>query len=218
MIYNNRHEAGIALADALTHYQGTDAVVLAVPRGGIQLGYPIAKQLDLPLEILLAKKLAHPTQREFAIGGVSLEEYFYDKSKGISETYIQDEIDKVRVLLNKRKVLYYGTRKPESVKGRIAIIVDDGIATGNTLMACIKLIRKSKPEKIVVAVPVAPPGCNIKFENKNLVDEFICLNTPSRFSAVGQFYKDFDQVSDEEVVFLLEKNRREQQSKLNLGM
>jgi len=214
MKYKDRHEAGLALATALQKYKGEDAVVIAVPRGGIELAYPISKDLGLPLDIVLAKKLAHPIHREFAIGGVSLQESFYDANAGVSERYINKEIDKIRTLLKKRQSDYYANRSPEPIKGRIAIIVDDGIATGNTLMACVKLLHKAKPDKVVVAVPVGSPGGSKQFIDSELVDELVCLNYPESFLSVGQFYYNFGQVSDEQVIALLEKRYDERHQKL----
>jgi len=209
MIYKNRFEAGLVLADRLSQYQETNAIILAVPRGGIQLGYPIAKALNLPLDVVLAKKLVHPVHKEVAIGGATLSDYFYDLNIGVDKAYIEQEIIRVRNLLKKRQTMYYGLEAPESVKDRIAIIVDDGIATGNTLMACVNLVRKSQPSKIVVAVPIGVPSSNKKFEESEIIDEFICLHAPENFSAVGQFYEDFSQVSDEEVFSLLKNYRSE---------
>ncbi|MEZ4934299.1 MAG: phosphoribosyltransferase family protein [Saprospiraceae bacterium] len=204
-MFKNRFEAGKELAQALQHYQHQDCVVVAVPRGGVVTGYAVAKQLGLPLEVVLSKKLGHPTQKEFAIGAVNLDEHILDWTQGVMDSYIEHEIASMRDLLRKRKEMYYGNRQPENLEGRIAIIVDDGIATGNTILASIRLIRRNKPLRIVVAVPVAPAETKLRFDETGWVDEFVCLLSPANFHAVGQFYEIFEEVTDEEIVGLLQE-------------
>jgi predicted phosphoribosyltransferase len=206
MTFKNRAEAGKQLAQALRHFQNRDGVVVAVPRGGIELGYEIADALDLPLDVALTKKLGHPLQPEYAIGAVSLKHRTVQNTTDIPPEYIESETEKIRALLNRRKRLYYGDDQPESLTDRIVIIVDDGIATGQTLLASIELIAQERPSRIVVAVPVASPAAAERIREQ--VDEFICLQSPENFRAVGQFYKEFAQVSDEQVVTLLQKIRQ----------
>lgn len=203
-MFKNRNEAATLLAEKLEHYKNKNGIVLAVPRGGVPIGYIIAEKLGLPLEIILSKKIGHPLSPEFAIGAVTLQGLVsYDRMSDVSESYIKEEANRIQKELAVKYKLFMGDRKPTDLEGKIVIITDDGIATGNTLAATIDTIRKSNPEKIVVAVPVAPPDTADRF--RNLADEFICLDEPYGFSAIGQFYYDFSQVSDEEVKELLNK-------------
>lgn len=181
--------------------------MLAVPRGGVPIGAEIAKELGLPMEIILSKKIGHPYNPEYAIGSVSLQGTVIDESvTDIPMSYIRQETDRILEDLRERFKLFMGERQQTDLKGKIALLVDDGIATGNTLLASIKAIEKHEPEKIVVAIPVAPATA-IKRISK-VVDEVICLLAPENFMGVGQFYKDFSQTSDEEVIMLLEQTNR----------
>ena len=202
-MFKNRNDAGEKLAERLWQYKNTNAIVFALPRGGVPIGYYIAKHYNLPLELLLTKKIGHPLNEEVAIGAVSLEDYIIDERHNIPESYIENEIKRIRASLEERYKKFMGDRKPVDVEGKIVIIVDDGIATGNTLLAAIGMIRQKHPKKIVVAVPVAPREMAEKI--KNQVDDFICLHEAEDFYGVGQYYLDFSQVSDEEVIQLLKK-------------
>jgi putative phosphoribosyl transferase len=200
-ILQDRKEAATLLSNKLDKYQNTDAVILAVPRGGVPIGYEIAKNLHLPLDIILSKKIGHPLNKEFAIGAVSLDSSFVDNHPDISAAYIESEIKKLRASLQDKYNLYMGDRKPIDVKGKIVVLVDDGIATGNTLLACIAMLRKSKPKKIVVAVPVVPFDTVSAIQQK--ADEFVYLIASKDFRGVGGFYEDFEQVHDDEVIRML---------------
>ena len=200
-ILQDRKEAATLLYDKLEKYQSSDAVILAIPRGGVPIGYEIAKNLHLPLDIILSKKIGHPLNKEFAIGAVSLDSSFIDEHPDISAAYIESEIKKLRVSLLDKYNLYMGDREPTDVKGKIVILVDDGIATGNTLLACIAMLRKSKPKKIVVAVPVVPYDTVSAIQQK--ADEFVYLIASKNFRGVGGFYEDFEQVNDDEVIRML---------------
>jgi predicted phosphoribosyltransferase len=200
-MFKDRQEAGFLLAEKLMHYKNTDAIILAVPRGGVPIGYVIAQKLQLPLDIVLSKKIGHPFNKEFAIGAVSLDSTIIDKHPDISNEYIEQEISKLRKLLKEKYTLYRGQLNPISVKDKIVILVDDGIATGNTLLASIAMLRKKKPAKIVVAVPVLPYETVEIFLNNT--DEFIYLMAPTYFRGVGGFYEKFQQVEDEEVIQML---------------
>ena len=201
MIFDDRYDAALRLIPLLEKYKNKRGVVLAVPRGGVPLGYYIAKNFNFPLELMLTKKIGHPASEEYAIGAVSLEGEIVEPPFDISGEYIQNEIKRIRQSLKERYRKFMGDRKPVDLKHKIVIVVDDGIATGNTILAAIKMMQKQKPEKIVVAVPVSPPETARKI--KKQVDDFICLYTPAEFFGVGQFYKDFSEVSDEEVIRLL---------------
>jgi putative phosphoribosyl transferase len=200
-ILQDRKEAATLLSAKLEKYQSSDAVILAVPRGGVPIGYEISKNLHLPLDIILSKKIGHPLNKEFAIGAVSLDSSFIDEHPDISAAYIENEIKKLRASLLEKYNLYMGDRKPTDVKGKIVILVDDGIATGNTLLACIAMLRKSKPKKIVVAVPVVPFDTVGAIQQK--ADEFVYLIASKNFRGVGGFYEDFEQVNDDEVIRML---------------
>jgi putative phosphoribosyl transferase len=200
-ILQDRKEAGTLLSEKLEKYQESDAIILAVPRGGVPIGYEISKNLHLPLDIILSKKIGHPLNKEFAIGAVSLESTFIDNHPEIPKEYIEREIINLREALQDKYNLYMGNRKPADVKDKIVIVVDDGIATGSTLLASIAMLRKSKPKKIVVAVPVVPYDTIEIFKQKT--DEFIYLIASKNFRGVGGFYEDFDQVNDDEVIRML---------------
>lgn len=200
-ILKDRIEAGLLLAEKLKKYHNSNSVVLAVPRGGVPIGYEIAKKLQLPLDIVLSKKIGHPNNKEFAIGAVSLDSMIIDEHPGIPNTYIDEEITRLRKLLKEKYKLYMGNRAPIDIKGKNVILVDDGIATGNTLLASINMLRKSKPAKIIVAVPVLPYSTLNIFEQNT--DEFVYLIASRSFRGVGGFYEDFNQVEDNEVIKIL---------------
>jgi predicted phosphoribosyltransferase len=206
-MYTNREEAGKLLANKLTNYkENKEVVIVAIPRGGVPVGYEIAQKLKVPLEIVLSKKIGHPFNKEYAIGAVTLENSILsDAAKGVSPVYIYDETEQVRALLKQRHQLYYGEKNPLPLKDKIIILVDDGIATGNTMISCIQLIQLQKPLKMIVALPVAPNSALRKIREMSEVNEVICLSAPVDFQAVGQFYEEFDQVNDHEVVALLKK-------------
>ena len=200
-ILKDRKEAGLLLSEKLEKYQDSDTLILAVPRGGVPIGYEIAKNLNLPLDIILSKKIGHPLNKEFAIGAVSLDSTIIDPYPDISSAYIDAEIKHIRELLQEKYALYMGNRKPVDIKGKNVIIVDDGIATGNTLLASINMLRKNNPKKIIVAVPVVPADVVATFQQK--ADEFVFLMAPMEFGGVGRFYQDFEQVNDDEVIRML---------------
>lgn len=197
----DRIEAGMLLSDKLKKYQGSNTIILAVPRGGVPVGYVIAKSLNLPLDIVLSKKIPHPSNKEFAIGAVSMDSMILDEHPEIPNDYIDEEVIRLRKSLQEKYELYMGNRKPLDIKGKNVIIVDDGIATGNTLLASIAMLRKRKPEKIIVAVPVIPYDTVKVFQQKT--DEFVYLIASKYFRGVGGFYEEFNQVEDDEVIRLL---------------
>lgn len=205
MMYNellkDRIEAGLLLSEKLKKYQDSNSIVLAVPRGGVPVGYVIAKSLHLPLDIVLSKKIGHPNNSEFAIGAVSSDAVILDAHPNIPKKYIDDEIMRLQKLMQHQYQRYMGERKPLDVKGKNIILVDDGIATGNTLLASIQMLRKKNPAKIIVATPVIPFDNMAVFERNT--DEFIYLIAPKYFRGVGAFYEEFNQVEDEEVQQLL---------------
>jgi putative phosphoribosyl transferase len=197
----DRIEAGLLLSEKLKKYQDTNTVVLAVPRGGVPVAAIIAKSLHLPLDIVLSKKIGHPYNKEFAIGAVSMDSMIIDEHTDVPKNYIEKEIIKLRKSMREKYEIYMGNREPLDIKGKNIIVVDDGIATGNTLLVSINMLRKRNPAKIIVAVPVLPHDTLSVF--KNNTDEFVYLIASKYFRGVGGFYEDFDQVEDDEVIKLL---------------
>ncbi len=209
--FKDREDAASALSPYLNKYRNRPVVVLAVPRGGVPIAYHIAKEYDFQLELLMLKKVGHPANKEFAVGAVSLEDYVIDESIDIPKSYIDSEIQKIRQSLQERYKKFVGDHHtPINLENKIIIIVDDGIATGNTILSSIKMLRKKRPEKIVVAVPVASSQAVAKI--KKLVDNFICLYTPEPFIGVGLHYMNFNQVTDKEVIQFLKKANRTDES------
>lgn len=198
-------DAGHQLAEKLMKFKDENVVVLAIPRGGLPLGAIVAKALQAPLDVTLTKKIGHPSNKEYAIGAVSLDNIIFTNDMGVNKEYIIEETERISEKLLKRHDEYYKNRLPQNVKDRTVIIIDDGIATGNTLLATIELVSKQGPKKIIVAIPVAPNSAIRKLESTLKVDEVICLQVPYNFQAVGQFYEEFYQVSDQEAIQLLEK-------------
>ena len=201
-LLKDRTEAGFLLSEKLKYYQDTNSVILAVPRGGVPVGFVISKTLHLPMDIVLAKKIGHPINKEFAIGAVSVDSIILDEHSGISQKYVDNEIIRLRQLLHEKYELYMGNRKQIDIENKNVILVDDGIATGYTLLASITMLRKKNPAKIIVAVPVLPFDVVPLFEKK--ADKFIYLIASKCFKGVGNFYKKFSQVDDDEVVEMLQ--------------
>ncbi len=202
-MYADRIEAGLILAGKLKKYAGETGVILAVPRGGVPLGFIIARELHLPLELLLSKKIGHPNNPEYAIGAVSLTDRVLIPHAGVSDAYIESETTRLREKLRENYIKFMGDRKPTNLENKILIVVDDGIATGNTLMSTIQMLRNSKPAKIIVAAPVAPQSAVHKLSK--VVDELVIPLIPKEFYGVGSFYEDFTQVSDDEVLHYLDE-------------
>jgi predicted phosphoribosyltransferase len=204
-MYFDRIEAGIILAKELDRYKDVPGVVLAVPRGGVPIAYIVAKELNMPIDLLLTKKIGHPTNSEYAIGAVSLTDRYIVPHENIPDEYIETETENIRKRLQQLYKKFMGNQEPEPITGKTVIIIDDGIATGNTLMSTIGMIKKNHPSRIVVAVPVASTMALEKISA--VVDEVVCPLVPPYFYGVGGFYENFEQVSDEEVMDYLEKFR-----------
>lgn len=202
-MYYDRIDAGLILANELMTYKGDPGVVLAVPRGGVPIAYYVAVQLGFSLDLLLTKKIGHPRNSEYAIGAVSLSERYIVQHEGISQQYIDEETIRIREKLREMYFRFMGDKSPEPVNGKTVIVIDDGIATGNTLMSTIRMIKKGNPAKLIIAVPVASLHAIEKL--RPIVDELVCPLIPESFYGVGTFYKTFDQVSDEEVMMYINR-------------
>ena len=208
MTFSDRREAGRKLAEELTRYAGTNALVLALPRGGVETGYEVAVALEAELDVIVTRKLGAPGNPEFGFGAIGpgnvrvLNEETVRRLR-LSEEQIEEVAEREGRELQRRLEEYRGERDLPEIEGRTVIVVDDGMATGGTALAGVQTVRAQDPDKLVLAVPVAPPDTVEKLRNE--VDELICLHTPRAFMAVGQWYQRFDQTSDEQVVDLLEK-------------
>jgi predicted phosphoribosyltransferase len=200
-LFKDREEAGSLLAEKLLEYENTNSIILAIPRGGVPVGYVISQKLNLPLDIILSKKIPHPYNKELAIGAVTMDDEIVDYYPNISKNYINSEVSRIREVLKKKLNLYVGNDKPLDVKGKNVILVDDGIATGNTVLVSIKSLRKLKPAKIIVAVPVLPYEDLKTFQQE--ADEFVYIEASNYFRGVGTFYEHFEQVDDDVVVEML---------------
>jgi predicted phosphoribosyltransferase len=205
----NRSEAGRVLADRLRKYSGVpNVLVLALPRGGVPVAYEVALVLKAPLDVFLVRKLGVPGHEELAMGAIAsggVRVLNPDAVNGlqISDDVIEAVAEKEQRELERREQLYRGDRPALDAEGRIAILVDDGLATGSTMRAAAAALRLQNPARIIVAVPVAAEEtCN---DLRNEVDEVVCAITPDSFLAVGLWYEDFSQTSDEEVRALLER-------------
>jgi predicted phosphoribosyltransferase len=205
--FKDRNQAGKLLARELRSYgQRADAVVLALPRGGVPIGFAIAQRLGIELDILLVRKLGLPGHEEFAMGavgsgGVRVLQPGVPGLMGVSAEQVEAVTKRELEELQRRERAYRGAREPLALAGRVAILVDDGVATGSTMLAAIRVARSLGPAELVLAVPVAPPQTLAALENE--VDTLVCLSAPPLFRSVGQWYDAFDQTSDEEVQDLL---------------
>jgi len=224
-MFESRHQAGELLAIRLKKY-AEDSVVIAIPRGGVVIGAEICKQLKCSLDVIIIRKLGAPGNPELAIGattskgGVFLDRDLIDKLD-IPSKYVHEEHSSQLVEARRRENMYLSARSPgdpderhgvkvkaPDLAGKTAILVDDGIATGSTMEAAIHTVGGEMPKKIVIAIPVAPKESVERL--KRDVDDFVVLETPEPFHAIGEFYVDFPQVSDEEVIDLLQRNQKAQ--------
>lgn len=211
MLFRDRTDAGRQLAGRLTHYAGRDDVlVLALPRGGVPVGYEVARALGAPLDVFLVRKLGTPGHEELAMGaiasgGVRVMNEQVVSALRPSDAVIERVEAKERRELERRECEYRGGRPPLAVRGKTVILVDDGLATGSTMRAAVAALRRLDPDRIVVAVPVGAAETCAEFRTE--ADEAICAHEPDPFHAVGIWYDDFSQTTDEQVRALLDQGR-----------
>jgi len=209
-LFFDRADAGQQLAERLARYGPQQPIVLALPRGGVAIGFEVAKKLGALLDVLVARKLGAPGNPEFGIGAIAEGGIMLLNQKeipllGIKQEEMEDLVAKESAEMERRIRLFRGNRHNPQVSGRVVILVDDGLATGVTARAAIESLRLAKPAKLVFAVPVCAKESSAAL--KSLVDELVCLYEPEDFIAVGEWYEDFPQLSDEEVVRLLDEAR-----------
>jgi putative phosphoribosyl transferase len=200
--FKDRETAGRQLAQKLIQYKGKAAIVLGIPRGGVPVAAEIANALNCPLDVLLCKKIGHPAQKEYAIGAVSLTDSYLIPHENVDPVYIAEEIKIVRQRLEEMKKRF-SVNNHFSVAQKTVILADDGMATGRTMIAAIRLLSKSHPLKIILAIPVASGSAKQLILSE--VDELVILYEPEWFTGVGAFYEDFEEVTDEEVIQLLKQ-------------
>ncbi len=209
-MFRNRTDAGERLAPALQHLKGRHPVVLALPRGGVPIGAIVADALDAPLDLVLVRKIGAPGNPELAAGAVVdgtapvtvLNQDVVDLMR-ISDSYLAEETDRQLKEIARRRQVYLGDRPRPQIEGRTVIVIDDGIATGATVRAALQAVRKANPDHLVLAVPVASP--DVIASLRTLADETVCLETPEFLGAIGAYYLDFRQVSDNDVKDVLER-------------
>jgi predicted phosphoribosyltransferase len=204
-LFRDRREAGERLARALSDFTGEDVVVLGIPRGGVVVGASVANQLGAPLDVVIPRKVGAPGNPELGLGAVAegvevLDQRLLDVL-GVTEGYLRREVAAQQEELRRRAEVYRGGRAPVDLAGKVAIVVDDGVATGGTAVAAIRWARNHGAAKVVLAVPVAPGDAVERLRQE--ADQVVALAAPEPFYAVGQWYADFPQVSDEEVIELL---------------
>ena len=210
MPFKNRSEAGQKLARALSNYKDQHPVILALPRGGVPVAAEVAAALGAPLDLILVRKIGVPFQPELAMGAVVdggapiiVRNEDVIQSAGIDETQFKAVCDGELAEIERRRQRYLGGRERVNVTGRTAIVIDDGIATGATMRAALRATRMRNPKKLVLAVPVAPSESSVAMGEE--ADEVICLEDHEFFGAIGFYYRDFRQISDEEVIETLKR-------------
>jgi predicted phosphoribosyltransferase len=208
MMFQDRREAGKALAGELASWKGTpNLIVLAIPRGGVVVGHEVARALNAPLDVYITRKIGAPHNPELAIGAVAsdgtlLIDHQLARRLSVSQSYIDQESARQTQEISRRLAEYRGERPSPDLAGKVVILVDDGVATGATTLATIKAIKSQQPQKLILAIPVGPRDSIESLRQE--VDQLYCLHAPEVFWAVGAFYNVFDQTSDEEVKALLQ--------------
>lgn len=210
MIFSNRTQAAQLLADRLAAYKGRNPLVLAIPRGAVPMAKLIAETLEGEFDVVLVRKLGAPGNPEFAIGAIDETGWAYlgpyAAMAGADEGYVERVRARELETIRQRRTQYSPLHPPIDPAGRVVIVVDDGLATGSTMLTALHALRQRAPRKLVCAVPVAPPETLEKVAGQ--ADEVVCLHAPEHFQAVGQFYADFGQVEDDEVIALLSERKK----------
>jgi len=209
--YADRRDAGAWLAARLEAYRGAGLLVLGLPRGGVVVAAEVARRLGAELDVVVARKLGSPISPELAIGAITADgarvvDDHLVRALGVSERYLESVAAREQAEARRREARFRGGRSPPRITGRIVLVVDDGLATGSTMRAALRAVRRQEPGRLVAAVPVGPVDTCAAMQRE--ADEVICLQTPAEFGAVGQFYDDFRQVEDDEVVRLLEGEQK----------
>ena len=215
MRFRSREHAAELLAERLSaEYKNKNPLVLGIPRGALPMAEIIATALNGELDVVLVHKLSHPEQPEFAIGAIdeSGHTYLADWASELAPEIIADEKEHQLATLRRRRAQYTPLRPPIDPRGRITIVVDDGVATGSTMIAALRAVRAKKPKKLICAVAAASPTALRAMKHE--ADEIVCLTAPVEFFAVGQFFADFTQVSDEDVAVILQRRRSDQRAKV----
>lgn len=210
-IFEDRQQAGRVLAERLAYLQGhEDLLVLALPRGGVAVGFEVARALHAELDVFIVRKLGHPGHEEYAMGAIAgggVRVMNVHPGAGVTEREVEAVVRREELELARRERLYRGSRPPVAIAGRTVVVVDDGLATGATMRAAVAAIRKQSPGRLIVAVPVGAEETCAQLERE--ADEVVCAEIPSPFHAVGLWYRHFPQSTDDEVRQLLEDARRE---------
>ena len=209
--FTDRVDAGKRLASALSNFSGKKGIVLAIPRGGVPVGFEIAKTLKIPLDVIIPRKIGAPDNPELAIGavaedGTAILDDNLVKYLAVSREYIKEEIERQKQEIRRRLETYRQDSSYPNLKGFDVIVVDDGIATGSTMKAALASVKNRGAASITVAVPVGPPSTIEELEE--VADRVVCLYTPEYFQAIGQFYSDFGQTTDGEVIKLLQESKQ----------
>lgn len=211
-MFKDRKDAGTQLAESLKEYTGQENIlVIALPRGGVVTGVEIAKRLKAPLDVLIVRKIGHPWQTELAVGAISeTGSIVYNEdlvaSDGVTREYLSGEAARQQEEIARRQQLYRDGRKLVNLRGKIVILVDDGVATGATMKAAVETVKREQVGKLVVAVPVAPPSTAAELQR--MVEVFVCLDMPGDFMSVGSYYENFRQVTDADVMQILQNFQR----------
>ena len=210
-MFRDRLEAGERLAEVLSDYRGERVAVIAIPRGGVEVGYAVAERFDSPLEVTVPRKIGSPMDPELAVGAVAEDGTIYVEEDvvrmlGVREDWIRVEAERELQEVRRRLELYRGGKPLPELREYVVLLVDDGIATGATIIATARFLRKLNPRRLVIAAPVAPPEVLPKLSRE--ADDVRCVVTPTPFFAIGQFYQDFSQLDDSKVIEYLSKVRR----------
>jgi predicted phosphoribosyltransferase len=204
-VFDNRRDAALRLVDKLASYKGKNPLVLGIPRGAVPMARLIAEQLGGEVDVVLVRKLRAPGNPEFAVGSIDesglTQVADYAASTGADARYLDEEKRLQLEVMRQRRAQYTAHRAVVNPAGRVVIVVDDGLATGSTMIAALHALRTREPARLICAVPVAPPDTAARVAET--CDELVCLETPEHFEAVGQFYRHFSQVEDDEVIAAL---------------